>query len=192
MGSRRASYGRAGARPPRLRPCGGLVEPRRGPTERTGAAHRAVHWRAALPSPKRLMVPGPAAESPPDLGGALRRLRAGAAPPRSGALLRLFPRLKQERRQRAQLKVLVRHAQQLTPGIAGEVARLAWSNPDAALTTFVREFQRRHFELDETMCEQGFDLWADAAAECIPILVRGADRCNGIEPLGYRTGFALM
>ena len=83
-------------------------------------------------------------------------------------------------------------------GIRTSIGRLSdvdstWpSNPDAALTTFVTEFQHRHFELDETVCEQGFDMWAEAAAECLPILMRGTDRCNGIEPLGYRPGFALM
>ena len=42
------------------------------------------------------------------------------------------------------------------------------------------------------MCEQGFDFWVDAASEFIPMLMRGTDRCNGIEPLGYRPGFTLM
>jgi hypothetical protein len=66
------------------------------------------------------------------------------------------------------------------------------SNPDAALATFVSAFQRQHFELDETVCEQGFEFWVDAASNCIPMLMRGTDRCNGIEPLGYRPGYALM
>jgi hypothetical protein len=96
------------------------------------------------------------------------------------------------RHQRAQLKVLVRRARQFTPAVASEVATLTWSNPDAALTTFVRAFEREHFELDETVCEQGFDFWVDAASEFIPMLMRGTDRCNGIEPLGYRPGFTLM
>jgi hypothetical protein len=53
-------------------------------------------------------------------------------------------------------------------------------------------FQHQHFELDETVCEQGFEFWVDAASTCIPMLMRGTDRCNGIEPLGYRPGYALM
>jgi len=53
----------------------------------------------------------------------------------------------QVRQQWAPLKV------QFMPAVATEVANLTWSNPDAALTTFVRAFQREHFELDETVCE---------------------------------------
>jgi hypothetical protein len=80
----------------------------------------------------------------------------------------------QVHQQRAQLKLLVRRARQFAPAVASEVATLAWSNPDAALTTFVRAFEREHFELDETVCEQGFDFWVDAASEFIPMLMRSA------------------
>jgi hypothetical protein len=122
----------------------------------------------------------------------LRRLRFAAAPPRTGALLCLFPRLLQVRQQRAQLRVLVRRARQFTPQVASKVGALAWSNPDGALATFVSAFQREYFELDEAVCEQGFDFWVEAATDFIPLLMRGTDRCNGLEPLGDRPGYALM
>lgn len=134
----------------------------------------------------------PCAQPPPASGGALRILRVSAVPPRTGALLRLFPRLLQAHEYRAQLNVLVRRARLFTPDVASEVAILARSNPDAALATFVSAFERQHFELDETVCEQGFEFWVDAASTFIPMLMRGTDRCNGIEPLGYRPGYALM
>jgi len=123
---------------------------------------------------------------------ALRRLRCATAPARTGALLRLCGRLQQVREQRTQLRVLVRRARLFTPDVADKVATLARSNPDGALEVFVSAFQREHFELDEAVCDQGFDVWADVAAESIPLLVRGTDRCNGIEPLGYRPGYALQ
>jgi hypothetical protein len=104
----------------------------------------------------------------------------------------VFGRLQQLREQTTQLRVLVRRARLFTPDVADKVATLARSNPDCALEAFVSAFQREHFELDEDICEQGFDFWADAAAESIPLLVRGTDRCNGIEPLGYRPGYALQ
>ena len=104
----------------------------------------------------------------------------------------MFGRLQQVREQRTQLRVLVRRARLFTPDVADKVATLARSNPDGALEAFVSAFQREHFELDEDIREQGFDFWADAAAESIPLLVRGTDRCNGIEPLGYRPGYALQ
>jgi len=104
----------------------------------------------------------------------------------------VFGRLQQAREQRTQLRVLVRRARLFTPDVADKVATLARSNPDGALEAFVSAFQRAHFELDEAICEQGFDFWADAAAESIPLLVRGTDRCNGIDPLGYRPGYALQ
>jgi hypothetical protein len=104
----------------------------------------------------------------------------------------LFGRLQQVREQRTQLKLLVRRARLFTPDVADKVATLARSNPDGALEAFVSAFQRAHFELDEGICEQGFDFWADAAGEFIPLLVRGTDRCNGIDPLGYRPGYALQ
>lgn len=93
---------------------------------------------------------------------------------------------------RAQLTVLVRRARLFTPDVASEVATFARSNPDAALAAFVNAFQRQHFDLDETVCDQGFEFWVDAATKFIPMLMRGTDRCNGIEPLGYRPGYALM
>jgi hypothetical protein len=136
--------------------------------------------------------PTPGAQPPPASGGALRRLRVSAVPPCTGAFLRLFPRLLQSHEYRAQLNVLVRRARLFTPDVASEVATLARSNPDAALATFVSEFQGHQFELDETVCEQGFEFWVDAASTCIPMPMRGTDRCNGIEPLGYRPGYALM
>src|SRR5205823_13742931 len=132
------------------------------------------------------------AQRPPTLVWALRRLRCATPPARTGALLRLFGRLQQVREQRTQLRVLVRRARLFTPDVADKVATPARSNPDGALEAFVSAFEREHFELDEGICEQGFDFWADAAAESIPLLVRGTDRCNGIEPLGYRPGYALQ
>ena len=123
---------------------------------------------------------------------ALRRLRCATAPARTGALLRLFGRLQQVREQRTQLRVLVRRARLFTPDVADKVATLARSNPDGALEVFVSAFQREHFELDEAVCDQGFDVWADVAAESLPLLMRGTDRCNGIDPLGSRPGYALQ
>ena len=96
------------------------------------------------------------------------------------------------RRQRGQLRLLVRRARQFTPDVGHRVANLARSDPDAALQAFVAAFEREHFELDETVCEQGFEFWADAAGQSIPIAVRGHDRCNGLEPFGYRPGYALL
>ncbi len=72
------------------------------------------------------------------------------------------------------------------------MATLARIDPDAALETFVSAFQRRHFQLDESVFDQGFEFWAEESANFIPILMRGTDRCNGIEPLGYRPGLALQ
>ena len=132
------------------------------------------------------------AQRPATLGWALRRLRSATAPPCTGNLLRLFGRLQQVREQRTHLKALVRRARIFTPDVAEKVATLARSNPDGALEAFVSAFQREHFELDEAICEQGFDVWADVAAESIPLLMRGTDRCNGIEPQGFRPGYALQ
>ena len=42
------------------------------------------------------------------------------------------------------------------------------------------------------ICEEGFAYWIEGAGDAIPLLLRGTDRCNGIEPLGYRPGHALM
>jgi hypothetical protein len=72
------------------------------------------------------------------------------------------------------------------------VDALARSDPDAALDAFVSAFQHAPFELDEAVCEQGVDMWADAASEFIPLVLRGTDRCNGIDPLGWRPGYALQ
>jgi hypothetical protein len=79
-----------------------------------------------------------------------------------------------------------------TPEIADGVARLAQSNPEEALEAFVSAFQRTHFELDEAVSGEGFESWAQATTEYIPLLLRGTDRCNGIEPQGFRPGYALQ
>jgi hypothetical protein len=134
----------------------------------------------------------PRAQPPPPLGGALRHLRAAAAPPRIGALLRLLARLEEVRAYRAQLRRLVRRARRLVPEVSDEVARVARTDPDGALATFLSAFQRAYVELDESICEEGFAYWTEVAADSIPLLLRGSDRCNGIEPLGYRPGYALM
>jgi hypothetical protein len=144
---------------------------------------------ASAPAPDVFSI---RAQRPATLGWALRRLRSATRPPSTRALLRVFGRLQQVREQRTQLRVLVRRARMFTPDVADRVATLARSNPDGALEVFVTSFQRAHFELDSDMCEQAFDFWADTAAESIPLLVRGTDRCNGIEPLGYRPGYALQ
>jgi hypothetical protein len=96
--------------------------------------------------------------------------------------MRLFPRLLQVRQQRAQLRVLVRRGRRFTPGVAADVAALARSDPDAALATFVSASQREHFELDEAVCEKGFDFWVDAAAEFIPLLMRSTDYPVHLDP----------
>src|SRR5207249_11871881 len=72
------------------------------------------------------------------------------------------------------------------------VASFAGIDPDAALETFVSAFQRRFVELDESVFDQGFEFWAEGAIDFIPLLMRGTDRCNGIEPTGYRPGYALQ
>jgi hypothetical protein len=132
------------------------------------------------------------AQRPARCGAALRRLHRVASPARIGVLLRLFDRLQLLRRQRAQLRLLTRLARLFTPDVADQVAALAHTDPEAALEVFVREFEREYFELDETVCEQGFEVWADIAGESIPIVVRGTDRCNGIDPLGCRPGYAMQ
>ena len=86
----------------------------------------------------------------------------------------------------------VRRARRFTPDIADKVAMLTRSNADGALEVFVSAFQREHFELDEAVCDQGFDVWADVAAESPTLLMRGTDRCNGIDPMGFRPGYALQ
>ena len=131
-------------------------------------------------------------QCPAALRRALRRLRAATAPPSTGALLRLFARLDVLQRQHAELKVLMRRAHRFTPDVGDTVARLARSDPDAALATFLSAFQRQHFELDDAVCEEGFEFWVDAAGQSIPIAVRGHDRCNGLDPFGYRPGYALL
>ena len=35
-------------------------------------------------------------------------------------------------------------------------------------------------------------MWAEAAPELIPLPLRGHDRCNGLEPFGYRPGYTLL
>lgn len=69
---------------------------------------------------------------------------------------------------------------------------LARTHPDAALETFAAAFQRSHFELDESALDQGFEMWAEGDSHLIPVLMRGTDRCNGVEPLGDRPGFILQ
>ena len=132
------------------------------------------------------------AQRPPTSGWALRRLQSATRPPCANALLRIFARLQLLRERKAQLKMLVRRARLLTPDVADRVDTLARSDPDAALDAFVSAFQRAHFELDEAVCEQGFDMWADVALEFIPLVLRGTDRCNGIDPMGWRHGYALQ
>jgi len=132
------------------------------------------------------------AQPPPTVARTLRRLRTAAVPPRTVALLGLFARLDLLRRQRRQLTLLVRRARQFTPRVADRVAELAQSDPDAALKAFVSAFQGEHIELDELVSQEGFASWAEAAGERIPLAVRGHDRCNGLEPLGYRPGYTLL
>lgn len=141
------------------------------------------------PAPDVFSIP---TQRPATLGWALRRLRSATRPPCARAVLRVLGRLQQVHEQRAQLKVLVHRARLFTPDIADKVATLARSNPDDALEAFVSAFQRIHFELDESVCGEGFDFWADAAADSIPLVLRGTDRCNGIDPLGCRPGYALQ
>ncbi len=88
--------------------------------------------------------------------------------------------------------MLARRARLFTPTVADRVAVLAQSNPDAALEAFASAFQRQHFELDESAFDQGFEFWAEAATDFIPLLMRGTDRCNGIETTGFRPGYALQ
>ena len=66
--------------------------------------------------------------------------------------------------------MLVRRARLFTPDVADKVASLARSNPDGALEVFVSAFQREYFELDEAVCDQGFDVWADVAAKSLPFV----------------------
>jgi len=131
-------------------------------------------------------------QRPPILGWTLRRLRLVASPPRPGALLRLFARLELLRHHKAQLKALVKRARRFTPQVSDVVAALAHSDPDTALETFVSAFQSEYFELDESICDGGFEFWADAADEFIPLVLRGTDRCNGLEPTGFRPGYTLQ
>jgi hypothetical protein len=35
-------------------------------------------------------------------------------------------------------------------------------------------------------------MWAEGACDVIPLLMRGTDRCNGIEPLGDRPSYTLQ
>ncbi len=118
----------------------------------------------------------PAAHHPPTLGWALRRVRHALAPPSTRALLALFERLRLQRQYAAELRLLVRRARLFTPTVAGKVASLAGSKPDVALETFVSAFVRDHFELDEAVFGDGFELWAESATESVPLLLRGTDR----------------
>jgi len=122
----------------------------------------------------------------------LRHLGATHTPQRASLVLRLFGSLGLRRKYAAELRALVARARRFTPGVADRVATLARINPDAALETFVSAFQQWHFELDESVVDQGFEFWAEGNADFIPVLMRGTDRCNGIEPLGYRPGYTLQ
>jgi hypothetical protein len=88
--------------------------------------------------------------------------------------------------------LLARRARLFTPTVADKVAARTRSNPDAALDAFASAFQREHFELDESAFDQGFEFWAQTATDFIPLLMRGTDRCNGIEATGFRPGYALQ
>jgi hypothetical protein len=114
------------------------------------------------------------------------------APSSLAALLRLFGRIEHVREHRAQRRRLVRLARRFTPAVSARVAALVQSDHDEALSTFISSFQHEHFELDEAICDDGFNNWADGAGTFIPMLMRGTDRCNGLEPFGYRPGLALM
>jgi hypothetical protein len=135
---------------------------------------------------------GNQAQQPPGQASGLRRLRALRTPPRLSALDRVFERLRLLRGYPTEIGTLVRRARRFTPEVAARVAILASADPDAALNLFVADFQRAHFELDESAIDQGFELWVDGASHHIPVVMRGTDRCNGIEPLGYRSGYALQ
>jgi hypothetical protein len=121
-----------------------------------------------------------------------RHVRGTHTPQQASSVLRLFESLRLRRKCAAELSALVARARRFTPGVADRVATLARINPDAALETFVSAFQQRHFELDESVVDQGFEFWAEENADFIPVLMRGTDRCNGIERLGYRPGYTLQ
>ena len=123
---------------------------------------------------------------------ALRHVGEACTPPRASSVLRLFETFQLRRTYPAEVRALVSRARQFTPDVADRVAMLARMHPDAALETFAAEFQRRHFELDESALDQGFEMWAEGDSHVIPVLMRGTDRCNGIEPLGDRPGYALQ
>jgi hypothetical protein len=148
-----------------------------------------VSSAACVPAPDES---APSAQHPPTLGWALRRVRHALAPPSTRALLALFERLRLQRHYAAELRLLVRRARLFTPAVADKVASLAGSKPDVALETFVSAFVRDHFELDEAVFGDGFELWAESATESVPLLLRGTDRYNGIETQGYRPGYALQ
>ena len=122
----------------------------------------------------------------------LRHLRAACTPPRASSALGVFETLRIRRTYPAELRALISRARRFTPDVADRVATLARMHPDAALETFATAFQRQHFELDESAFDQGFELWAEGDSHVIPILMRGTDRCNGIEPLGDRPGYMLQ
>jgi hypothetical protein len=122
----------------------------------------------------------------------LRQVGATHTPQRASSVLRFFESLGLRRKYPAEVRALVARARRFTPGVADRVATLARINPDAALETFVSAFQQRHFELDESVVDQGFEFWAEGNADFIPVLMRGTDRCNGIERLGYRPGYTLQ
>ena len=123
---------------------------------------------------------------------ALRHVGAACTPPRASSALRVFETLRVRRTYPAELRALVSRARRLTPDIADRVVTLARMHPDAALETFAAAFQQRHFELDESAFDEGFEMWAEGSSDLIPVLMRGTDRCNGVEPLGDRPGYTLQ
>jgi hypothetical protein len=122
----------------------------------------------------------------------LRHAGAACTPPRPSCALRVFETLRVRRKYAAELRALVSRARRFIPDVGERVATLARAHPDAALETFASAFQRRHFGLDESAFDQGFEIWAEGASDVIPLLMRGTDRCNGIEPLGDRPGYTLQ
>jgi hypothetical protein len=132
------------------------------------------------------------AQRPPLQGWAQHHVSAACCPPRARSVLQFFDSLRVRRKCRRELRALVARAPTFTPEVSQRVAWLAQINPDAALETFVSAFQRRYCELEESAFDQGFEFWTEGAIDFIPVLMRGTDRCNGIEPTGYRPGYALQ
>jgi hypothetical protein len=100
--------------------------------------------------------------------------------------------MRQVRENQEALRTLLHLTHRFTPGAEPTVEALAEFNPDAALDAFIAAFQRDHFELDDNVTELGFDTWVEMGADVLPLQMRGADRCNGIDPRGFRPGYALQ